>query len=211
MKTTPYPPPLLKMPVLLLLLSMVLASSCKLLEPKDPQETALLEPELLQWVQEVKFIKRTDAFYARLDSLSTLPQLTGGNLASELKLLRSDLNEIRRDRDGLINAENLMRKTICPACGSVLPPKPPPPPPPIKDWDRVKIPLPNGVVVFLRPGTSVISIMQGNMVLQPEITTVEGGFQRAVFNISSLNEGPAVMQIGVVGREPANVPLNMTR
>lgn len=151
MKITPYPPPWLKMPGLLLLLSMALASSCKFFQPKAPEETAFLEPELLQWVQEVKFIERTDAFYARLDSLSARPQVKGEELASELRLLRSSLNEIRKDRDELTRIEKRMREIACPVCGAVLPPKPPPPPPPIKDWDRIKAALSNPVVVYLRP------------------------------------------------------------
>jgi hypothetical protein len=213
MKTTPYPPPLLKVPVLLLLLSIVLTSSCKLLEPKAPQETTFLEPNLLQLAQEVKSMERTKAFYARLDSLSALPEIKGGVLASNLKNFRGELKEIESIKKDLTGIEELMRKRYCPACGSVLPPKPPPPPPPIIEWDkfRVSTPLKRPVVVLLRPETSMVTITQGNTVVQPtSITQLEDGYQRAVFNITSLQEGPASMQIGGTDGAPAQIPMNMT-
>lgn len=211
MNTTPYQPPPLKI-LTLLLLVIFLVSSCKFFS-KAPQETVFLEPDLLQLAQEVKAMERTRGFYTRLDSLAMLPEIKGGVLASNLTNFRSELKEIERIKTDLTSIEELMRKRYCPACGSVLPPKPPPPPPPIIEWDkwRVSTPLKRPVVVLLRPETSTVTITQDNTVVQPtSITQLEGGYQRAVFNVTSLQEGPASMQIGGKDGAPANIPMNMT-
>lgn len=212
MNTTPYQPPPLKI-LTLLLLGIFLVSSCKYFS-KVPQETVFLEPDLLQLAEEVKAMERTRIFYTRLDSLAMLPVVKGDALASDLKNFRSDLREIERVKTDLTSVEELMRRRFCPACGSVLPPKPPPPPPPIIDWDKFKVsvPLKKPVVIFLRPGTTQVSITQGNNVIQPSsITALEDGYQRAVFDMSSLDTGPADLQIGGEVGAPAIIPMNMIR
>jgi len=211
MSTTPYQPPPFKI-LTLLLLGIFLASSCKFFT-KAPQETTFLEPNLLQLAQEIKSMERTNAFYARLDSLSALPEIKGGVLASDLTNFRSELKEIERIKKDLISVEELMRKRYCPACGVVLPPKPPPPPPPIIEGDRfrIRVPLTKSVVVFLRPETSMVTITQGNTVVQPtSITPLGDGYQRADFDLAPFKEGQAMMQIGGKDGAPAQIPMNMT-
>ncbi|MBP8238776.1 MAG: hypothetical protein KAX50_02365 [Saprospiraceae bacterium] len=211
MNTTPYQPPPLKI-LTLLLLVIFLVSSCKFFS-KAPQETVFLEPDLLQLAQEVKAMERTRGFYTRLDSLAMLPEIKGGVLASDLKSFRSELREIERIKTDLTSVEDIMRRRFCPACGSVLPPKPPPPPPPIIEGDRfrINVPLKRSTVVFLRPETSSISIVQGNTIVQPtSISKLEDGYQRAVFDVSPFKEGQAIMQIGGKEGVPANIPMNMT-
>lgn len=213
MNTTPYQPPPLKI-LALLLLGIFMASSCtKGIFSKAPQETTFLEPDLLQLEQEVKGVELTQAFYARLDALSALPEIKGGVLASDLKNFRSELREIDRIKKDLTSVEDIMRRNFCPACGTVLPPKPPPPPPPIIEGDRfrIRVPLKRPVLVYLRPETSSISVAQGNTVVQPtSISKLEGGYQLAVFDVSSFKEGQAIMQIGGKDGLSANIPMNMT-
>lgn len=194
-------------------------SSCKAGKETQQQveETVLLAPDLYLMAQWEKELELNESFYAKLDSMSKSPVVTGDALAVELKQFSAERIKLYQTNNELAVILETSFSPVGPWSGSVLPPKPPPPPPPIKDWLRrhegpvIRVARNNPLALYSTDGNAVVSIQQGQETVSggPQ-TKVEGDVFKTNLDVSSLQPGPAVLQLpGFNGGPPVNIRLSI--
>lgn len=194
-------------------------SSCKSGKETQQQveETVLLAPDLYLIAQWEKEMELNESFYAKLDSMSKNPTVAGGALAVELEQFSADRIKLYQTNKELADIQETVFRPTGPWSGSVLPQKPPPPPPPIIDWLKrresrvILVGRNNPLALYSTDDNTVVSIQQGQATISGGAPTkVEGGVFKTELDISSLQPGPAVLQLpGLNGSPPVNIRISV--